>query len=247
MKKLLACIITGMLLLTPCCSCTSPSSQTSSTADCPLALYLDSPHVSDYETAITAPVSVTGWVNKPQAKVTVNEVEVRVGKNGSFSTKVQLKEGWNVVKAVAVLGEQTDSMDYQLTVYSEGISVSPHEELGYQSILMFDRVVEMKAGDTKIIDVMFDVRKEIMQPEEFTYTISFVGKEYSESAIPMPEGLDVIIEPSHFIGCPNMTYHSTLTFKAADTLTPGEYWFVFQQRTGTGGKTTSWILFTVQP
>lgn len=239
-------LLMGMLVLLSGCSSTSSPSQTSSTVDCPLAVYLDFPHVSDYETAITAPVSVTGYVNKPQAKVTINEVEVKVGKNGAFSTKVQFKEGINAVEAVATLGEQTDSERYHLDVCREGIFGFPHEGF-YQSILIFDRVIEMKAGETKILDVTFDVGKEIRQSEEFTYTISFVGKVYSEIAIPIPEGLDVIIEPSHFIGCPNMTYHSTLTFKTADTLTPGEYWFVFQQRTGTGGKTTSWILVTVQP
>lgn len=225
-----------------------PQVPISAWASCPaLAVYLDFPHISDYKTAPIAPVPITGYVNKLPAKVTVNEIEVGVDENGAFSAEVRFKEGNNVVKAVATLGDQTDTMSYTLIVGTEGVIIPPGQGLANQSRLLFDNVVEMKAGEIKIIDVTLEVRKDIRQPEEFTYTVSHVATEYSESTIPIPDGLVVIIEPSRFFGCPNMTYHSMLTIRTADTLTPGEYWFVFQQKTGTRGKTTGWIKIGIQP
>lgn len=216
-------------------------------ADCPaLAVYLDFPHISDYRTAPTALVPITGYVNKLQAKVTVNEVEVQVDRNGAFSTEVQFKEGNNVIKAVATLGDQTDTMSYTLIVDTEGVIIPPGQGIANQSRLLFDNLIEMKAGETKIMDVTLEVRKDIRQPEEFTYTVSHVTTEYSESTIPMPKGLDVGIEPSQFLGCPNTTYHSMLTIKTTETLMPGEYWLIFQQKTGRGGGTTGWIKVSVQ-
>ena len=229
-----------MAVLISGCSRTPPSSQPS-TADCPLAIYLDSPHVNANEPAPSGPVLITGWVNKTQASITVNGVVVKVGSNGDFTSEIQLREGNNIIQAVATLDNQVDTMSWTIIVDNGNITFPPGQGLSYLSELRLEHVIEVNAGWTKINYVDFETRKEFREPVKYAYTLTFVGKEYSKITIPLPEGLDVTIKPPWFIGCPNNTYRSALTVETKSTLTAGDYWFLFEQTSELGGKTTTWI------
>lgn len=211
------------------------------TSSCPLAIYLDSPHLNANEPAPSGPVLVTGWVNKPQASITVNGVAVQVNSDGDFSSKVQFREGNNIIQAVAMLDDQVDTMGWTVMVDDGIISFPPGQGLHYLSELRLEHLIEVNAGWTKISYIDFETRKEFREPVKYAYAITFVGKEYSEITIPLPEGLEVTIKPPWFIGCPNNTYRSALTVETKSTLTAGDYWFLFEQTSELGGKTTTWI------
>lgn len=50
-----------------------------------------------------SPVTVNGKVSDPAAKVTVNDIEVEVANDGTFSASVELVEGENTIEIVATM------------------------------------------------------------------------------------------------------------------------------------------------
>jgi hypothetical protein len=66
-------------------------------------------------------VTVNGTVSKPKATVAVNDAEVAVAQDGTFSTQVELTEGENTIMVVASLGKQKATA-------SLAITYSPEEE-----------------------------------------------------------------------------------------------------------------------
>lgn len=69
----------------------------------PLTLSITAP--TDGKTVDTSPVEVRGHVSDPKATVWVNDTIVAVSKKGYYSTKVELAEGENTVKATAARGK----------------------------------------------------------------------------------------------------------------------------------------------
>ncbi len=94
--------------------------------------------------------------------------------------------------------------------------------------IYYDDSVELKVGETKLLDVTLETRED--GPGEVTYEIFRVAKEYAEDELPMPEGLSVSIEPSKFMAYPDNTYHSTITIRTNDKLAPGEYFLLFERK-----------------
>ena len=70
-----------------------------------LSLAITSPE--DGAELTESPATVNGTVSKPEATVTVNDIETEVAEDGSFSTQVELTEGENTITVVARLGEET--------------------------------------------------------------------------------------------------------------------------------------------
>ena len=70
-----------------------------------LSLEITSP--GDGATVTESPVMVSGTVSDPEATVRVNDVEVEVGEDGTFSADVELAEGENMITVVATLDEGT--------------------------------------------------------------------------------------------------------------------------------------------
>jgi len=64
-----------------------------------------------------SPVTINGSVSDSEAMVTVNEEEVEVAEDGSFTAQVELTEGDNIIEAVAVLDGQ-ESNDSITVTYS---------------------------------------------------------------------------------------------------------------------------------
>ena len=62
-------------------------------------------------------VTVNGSVSDPEATVTVNDEDVEVAEDASFTTQVELTEGDNTIEAVAVLDGQ-ESSDSIIVTYS---------------------------------------------------------------------------------------------------------------------------------
>jgi len=95
------------------------------------------------------------------------------------------------------------------------------------AFVRYDDSVELKAGETKLLDVTLEARKD--GPGEVIYAIYRVAEEYAEDKLPVPAGFTVSIEPSKFMAYPNTIYHSTITIKTSPELVPGEYWLRFEQ------------------
>jgi outer membrane murein-binding lipoprotein Lpp len=70
-----------------------------------LSLEITSPE--DGATVTESLVIVSGTVSDPKATVKVNDVEVEVGEDGTFSADVELAEGENIITVVTALDEET--------------------------------------------------------------------------------------------------------------------------------------------
>jgi len=228
---------------------TTPSTTLSCSA---LAIYLDHPYPGEPAVDYTRePVTITGYVNLPQAGVMVNGVEAEVSGDGTYTATIRLKEGTNSLQAVATLGEKFDEITYIVGVTEDG-AMYPVPGLGgggprYQSRVLYEHSIELKAGETKLIPLTLEVKKDIRKSELFTYTISRTSGEYSEDKLTMPEGLEVDIEPSELTVCPNTTYVSLLTIRTSADTEAGEYHFLLEQYLENGFRGSGWIRINVTP
>ncbi len=238
----------------PTITSTNEPPTTTSTETCSaLAVYMNHPYPGEPSVDYTRePVTITGYVNFPQASVTVNGVEAEVAADGTYAATIQLKEDSNSIQAVATLGEMTDEITYAVGVNEDG-RMYPIPGLGgggprYQSRVNYEESLELQAGETISTVLALDVRKDIRERETFTYTIHYVAGEYSdEGALPLPEGMEVTIEPLQFTVCPNSIYHSTLTISTSPSVTPGDYWFRLEQYLEDGYRGRCWIKISVIP
>jgi len=215
------------------------SSQSPTPENCPLAVYLDLSNIHANDPVPYTLVSIRGWVNKPEAQVTVRGKTVQIDSEGYFSANVLLIEGNNVIQAVATLNNKTDSIARTILVENGIITFPPGQGIEYVSILRMEHIVVIDRGDKATIDVTLETRKEFRRNEEINYSIYPVTKEYSEDEIPITNGMEIKIDPSNFIACPNTTYHSTITVTTTSAVSTGDYWFHLE-KTG-GSKTTSWF------
>jgi hypothetical protein len=226
----------------------TPLSAPASTAACSaLAVYMDHPYPGEEGVNyIESPVTITGYVSSPEAKVTVNGVEAEVAGDGTYSATIQFKKGSNSIQAVATLGEQTDEITYIVGISDNGTMYAvPGLGSGgtrYQSMVICDDAIELKPGETKMVDLTLEVKKDIGGQVGFRYIISRVAGDIlqlplpEEMKAPFPDGLGINIEPSAFSICPNTTYHSTLTVKTSHQLSPGEYLFFLESYYGTSAQ-----------
>ena len=212
-----------------------------------LAVYLDIESESGVDYNIT-PVTVTGWVSDAEATVTVDGNHVQVAEDGSFSTQVQLNENSKGVKAVATLDGKEDSMSYYL------IGLSPEGRLGpvpgwrifYMSKGHHENDVQLKAGETKSLDFTLETKNDIRWPSQFSYEIYKVGGEYEEDKLPMPDGLEMFMEPSSFMAYPNTVYRFSIMVETAPELAPGEYFIRFEWHLEGAFDSGGWIIVTIE-
>lgn len=108
----------------------------------------------------------------------------------------------------------------------------------------YDDVLVLKAGETKLLDVTLETRKD--GPGKFNGIVSRVAKEYGEAKLPMPEGLEVSIEPSEFMAFPDTIYHSTITVKTTSKLALGEYYLLFERNFENAFHGMGWIRVAVE-
>ena len=208
-----------------------------------LAVYLSlEPEEGDVDYRVT-PITVTGWVSDAQAIVTVDGNQVQVAEDGSYSTQVQLNVDTNGIEAAATLNWKEDRMSYLIGLSPEGkLFHIPGWIIFYTSMnTMYDHEIQLKAGEIKSVDVNLEVRKSISEPRGFYYNIYRVGGEYRENELPMPEGLEISIEPSRFTIYPNTIYHSILTITTTPELTPGQYFLLLESYLGEHKGMAGWI------
>ena len=112
----------------------------------------------------------------------------------------------------------------------------------------FEESAQLKAGETKSLDVALYTKKDLGPgPHEVSYKLFRVARGYGQDEIPMPEGLEVSIEPTRFMAYPNAEYHSTITIKTTPELTPDGYCFRFESECeGSPMWTGGWITITVE-
>lgn len=194
-----------------------------------LTVYLDIESESGVDYNIT-PVTVTGWVSDAEATVTVDGNQVQVTEDGSFLTQVKLKEDTKRIEAVATLDGQEDRMFYLIGLSPEGQLLHvPGWRIFYMSKGHYDHDVQLKAGETKLLDFTLETKNDIRWPSQFSYEIYKVGGEYEEDKLPMPDGLEMFMEPSSFMAYPNTVYRFSIMVETAPELAPGEYFIRFEQ------------------
>jgi hypothetical protein len=112
----------------------------------------------------------------------------------------------------------------------------------------FESSALLKAGETKSLRVLLWTTKDFGPgPHEVSYTLFRVARGYGSDEIPMPEGLEVSIEPARFMAYPNAEYHSTITIKTTPELSPDEYCFRFESECeGSPMWTGGWITVIVE-
>jgi hypothetical protein len=69
-------------------------------------------------------------------------------------------------------------------------------------------------------------------PDSLTYSIKRVASKDSAVEIPMPNGLDITIEPAQFATNPRNEYRSTLKIQTTPDISPGTYWIRVEYRLG---------------
>lgn len=217
-----------------------------------LAVYMVHPYPGEATVDYTRePLTVTGYVNFPQAGVTVNGVAADVTGDGSYSATIQLKEGSNSIQAVATLEEKTDEITYLVGVTEEGrMYAVPGLGSGgtrYISRVLYENSVELKTGETIVMPLTLEVKKDITGAELFTYTISRTSGEYAEDTLAMPDGLEVSIEPSELTVCPNTTSISMLIVRTTADVAAGEYYFLLEKNLENGFRGSGWIRINVTP
>ena len=211
-----------------------------------LAVYLDIESESGVDYNIT-PVTVTGWVSDAEATVAVDGNQVQVAEDGSFSTQVQLKEGARGVEAVATLDGREDRMFYLIGLSPEGRLLHvPGWRYFYMSKGHYEDDVQLKAGETKSLDFTLETKNDIHWPSQFSYEIYKVGGEYEEDKLPMPDGLEMFMEPSSFMAYPNTVYRFSIMVETAPELVPGEYFICFEQHLEGAFDSRGWIKVTVE-
>jgi hypothetical protein len=112
----------------------------------------------------------------------------------------------------------------------------------------FEGSALLKVGETKSLDVFLSTKKDFGPgSHEVSYTLFRVARGCGADEIPMPEGLEVSIEPARFMAYPNAQYHSTITIKTTTELSPGEYCFRFESECkGSPMWTGGWITVIVE-
>ncbi|HIH97086.1 MAG TPA: hypothetical protein HA348_06385 [Thermoplasmata archaeon] len=84
-------------------------------------------------------------------------------------------------------------------------------------------------------------------PGEVKYKVYRVTDVYKKREIPMPEGMNVSIEPNHFLARTHEKYISKITVKTSSKLSPGEYVLCIHQDFKNGTIGDSWLAVNVEP
>jgi hypothetical protein len=90
--------------------------------------------------------------------------------------------------------------------------------------------VRFDAGSFQEVNVNLSTGK--YGPDSLTYSIKRVASKDSAVEIPMPNGLDITIEPSQFATDPGNEYRSTLKIQTTPDLSPGTYWILIEYQLG---------------
>ena len=153
-----------------------------------------------------SPITISGTVSDPEATVTVNDEEVEVAADGSFSAEVELSEGENPIEAVATLGEQEASDSITVT-YSPA---APALSLGITS----------PEDGAELIESPVSVNGTVSDPEA-TVTVNGMEVEVAEDGsfsaeIELSEGENTITVTATLEGVEPVTKTITVTYTPSE-------------------------------
>ena len=214
----------------------SVSKEVTATFKPPLALFLDDPQTMTGVDYRVTPLNITGYVNYPQAVVTVNDKLVSVSSDGHFSTQVMLSlwpASGGVLKGIsgtASLNGQADSDGWGIGVTENGsIMVSPGSGLNRMMWFSFEKhVINLTNNDSETVTGFVSARKNIETPAAFSVHIfSIPGNVIvnpPSATLPTPTGLSIKLEQGNFLLYPNVIYDISLLVETTKTLPAGGYW-----------------------
>ena len=209
-----------------------------------LVVYLEHPSLDWNIDYTKEPMTVTGRVNKPEARVTVNDREVPVVPDGSFTVQEKLQNGSNSIKAIATLGGERDEVYILLMVENGKASPVPGYSHFFDAQLRCPDEVTLQAGESKRLDVILDTRKD--GPGRFYGKITRGDEVESRAEFTLAEGLDAYLEPSEFMAYPNTVYNINLVIETTPELAPGTYYLEFYHHLENGFYGSGWIVLTVE-
>lgn len=203
-----------------------------------LAVFLDQPPYGvNYN---QTPLVATGYVNDPQASVEVNGVPATVSLDGSFSAAVRVSIG-DILKAVATLGSQSDSMSLYLSLRPPPGPIIMFNE-------SFGRSIYLTAGESLATQVSVDTNKIVRNPSELSHTFDAInvnGGNFFPAQ--WPEGLQVYFQPEGVTLYPNTSYTYHLVVHTSVQTPPGEYYFQVKTDVQSAMSETGTIKVTVLP
>lgn len=195
----------------------------------PLAVFITSlgPQDLDYQ---TTPMPVTGFVNKPQAAVTVNGVPVIVDATGRFSAQVQLSGSGGGIKVVAVLGNETNEHMAGIILFGGlGYNQPPGSSLFYAPrLIMPDSPIVKVRGESVVFEWKFESHKAIETPSSFNVSFFPVAAEYSKERIAPTPGLSIEFLPDSFTVYPETINSNGILVTTSRDVAPGVYYFDVQ-------------------
>jgi hypothetical protein len=167
------------------------------------------------------PIKVTGIVSYPEASVKVNSHEVNVAKDGTFSAQVQLTSEYSNIQAIASFETQVDDDWIRLFLVDGKIGVVPSTFNG--SNMPNSLSIALKAGETKSLDSVLAVRKDVQTPAKCIFRVVTVAQQANQNESPIP-GLTVNVEHPDFTIYPYINYHATITIMTKPELVVGNYY-----------------------
>jgi hypothetical protein len=194
----------------------------------PLALYLDSPQLG--KPPLENPLTVTGKVSDPAASVTVNDVLVNVQPDGTFSAQIGLHPNNNLITAIAVRGDETETAKMGVYIDDNGGYMPPPGNI-FIVHPEFNNLIYLEAGSTYTQNITLVLDKRFKAPTNSTYRITPVVLENDRKReTTWPDGLTVEILPSEFTVYPNSNYASLMVVKTAPGIPSGEYQFEVESK-----------------
>lgn len=177
-------------------------------------------------------IIISGIVSDSSAKVEVNNQQATVSANGVFTAQIQLqlREGNNNrINIVASRNGESDNGSMSLDVY-KGSLTGPPPGFGsghIRSHFIFDYpIVALKAGQMTEIDFAYWSDKDNpINGFNNNFTVARVSNLNARDSLPIPESLNININPSKFSVYPKIEYHYQMNINAGSIVIPGDYYF----------------------
>jgi hypothetical protein len=187
----------------------------------PLAVFLDYIQPSPGVNYLITPATFTGYVNDPQASVTVDGKPVVVAADGTFTAQVMLNlwpSGAGVVHGTSVtatLGDQTDTDGVGIGVTENGsVMYSPGNGLNRMMNSYFEEnTITLKAGESTIIYGNIQPQKSIQSSTPLDFQVIY----------PVANGIIVLVQPANFTLYPEEIYQVSAVIQTSPSLPPGQY------------------------
>ena len=214
----------------------------------PLIVNLNWPDTQNDVDYRKVPVTITGIVSDPLAKVAVNELPVTPGNDGKFSSQIQLKEGANYVVAVAMRGGDVDNSSLRLDVSNSGGVAREPPAFGaeFASRFIFETPrIQLKSGQKTTVGFGFHADRDIsVTGAPDAVTIVRVSDPHSRDPLAALPALKINIDPSRFTLYPQIEYQYLINIQTGSDIVPGDYYYYVHTYSGRFGS-EFWLTLNV--